>query len=265
MMELISTDDHFIFHQLVQSEHALWVNRHTGAVSMHASWDLAQEANPECLGAVWGLVGKLRLHPSLEEQLVVVRECERIVELPQPSLRATFPVYRVKSVAVFPVSAAPPTFDPPLKSCPKHHIGVVDPMTGQSVTEADSGKFPFKSLGGKFKQAGDTLKFTAGSVAGGITNQVKVPWKKENKENTRDLDRLEKRLLEEFIKLFNDSDGFYFSYTGDLTNSLQKQHEYLELNKDLPVWRRVDDRFFFNKALVHTALPWHNINVRGCP
>ena len=30
MMELISTDDHFIFHQLVQSEHALWVNRHTG-------------------------------------------------------------------------------------------------------------------------------------------------------------------------------------------------------------------------------------------
>ena len=263
MMELISTDDHFIFHQLVQSEHALWVNRHTGAVSMHASWDLAQEANPECLGAVWGLVGKLRLHPSLEEQLVVVRECERIVELPQPSLRATFPVYRVKSVAVFPVSAAPPTFDPPLKSCPKHHIGVVDPMTGQSVTEADSGKFPFKSLGGKFKQAGDTLKFTAGSVAGGITNQVKVPWKKENKENTRDLDRLEKRLLEEFIKLFNDSDGFYFSYTGDLTNSLQKQHEYLELNKDLPVWRRVDDRFFFNKALVQEIIDLADTRADG--
>ena len=87
MMELISTDDHLILHQLVQSEHALWVSRHTGEVSLHASWDLATEANPECLGAVWGLVGKLRLHPDLEEQLVVVRECERILELPDPSLK----------------------------------------------------------------------------------------------------------------------------------------------------------------------------------
>ena len=32
MMELISTDDHLILHQLVQSEHALWVSRHTGEV-----------------------------------------------------------------------------------------------------------------------------------------------------------------------------------------------------------------------------------------
>ena len=111
MMELISTDDHLILHQLVQSEHALWVSRHTGEVSLHASWDLATEANPECLGAVWGLVGKLRLHPGLEEQLVVVRECERILELPDPGLKTTFPVYRVKSVSLVPISAASPAFD----------------------------------------------------------------------------------------------------------------------------------------------------------
>ena len=139
MMELISTDDHLILHQLVQSEHALWVSRHTGEVSLHASWDLATEANPECLGAVWGLVGKLRLHLDLEEQLVVVRECERILELPDPGLKTTCPVYKVKSVSLVPISAAPPTFDPPLKSCPKHHIGVVDPITGQTVHEVDSG------------------------------------------------------------------------------------------------------------------------------
>ena len=41
-------------------------------MSLHASWDLASEANPECLGAVWGLVGKLRLHPGLGEHLVSV-------------------------------------------------------------------------------------------------------------------------------------------------------------------------------------------------
>ena len=41
-------------------------------MSLQASWDLASEANPECLGAVWGLVGKLRLHPGLGEHLVSV-------------------------------------------------------------------------------------------------------------------------------------------------------------------------------------------------
>ena len=255
MMELISTDDHYIFQQLVQSEHALWVNRHTGTFSMHASWDLAQESNPECLGAVWGLVGKLKIHPSMEDQLVVIRNCERAIELPDPSLQSTYPVYTVKSVALIPLSTNPPSEELKLKSCPKHHVGVVDPVTGQAQSsqsglhEADASKFPFKSLGGKFKLAGETL----GTVAGGITNQVKVPWKKD-KESSKDLDRLEKRLLDEFLKLFNDSHGFYFSFTGDVTSNLQKQHEYRELNKDIPVWRRVDDRFFFNKALVQEVI-----------
>jgi len=255
MMELISTDDHYIFHQLVQSEHALWINRHSGAFSMHASWDLAQESNPECLGAVWGLIGKLKLHESLEEHLVVIRECERIIELPEPNLKSTFPVYMVKNIALLPISLQPPTFDPPLKSlksCPKHHVGVVDPLTGMEQPHQDSEntKFPFKNLGGKFKLAGDAL----GTVAGGISNQVKVPWKKTERENTKDIEKLEKRLLEEFLKLFNDSHGFYFSYKGDLTNSLQKQHEYEDTNKGIPIWRRVDDRFFFNKALLQEVI-----------
>mgnify|MGYP001190028272 CR=1 FL=1 len=67
----------------------------------------------------------------------------------------------------------------------------------------------------------------------------------------------------EFLKLFNDSDGFYFSYTGDLTNSLQRQHEYQDLNKDLPVWRRVDDRFFFNKAMLQEVIDLQDTRADG--
>ena len=48
---------------------------------MRASWDLAQESNPECLGAVWGLVGKLKVHPNLEDQLVRVKtELEDLIK-----------------------------------------------------------------------------------------------------------------------------------------------------------------------------------------
>jgi len=266
MMELISTDDHYILHQLVQCEHALWISRHTGEFSVHASWDLAQESNPECLGATWGLVGKLKIHPQMEEQLVLIRECERILDLPDASLNTTYPVYRVKNVVLLPISPNPTMLDPPLKSCPKHHIGIVDPTTGLATQAADTqSKFPFKSLGGKFKLAGETLKSTAGSVAGGITNQVKVPWKKDREGGLggKDLEKLEKKLIDEILKIFNDSQGFYFSYTGDLTNSLQRQHEYQELNKGLPVWRRVDDRFFFNKALLREVIELQDTRAEG--
>ena len=42
MMELIATDEHFIFLKLQQCEHALWCSRTTGAFSIRASWDLAR-------------------------------------------------------------------------------------------------------------------------------------------------------------------------------------------------------------------------------
>ena len=42
MMELIATEDHFILLKIQQCEHALWINRTTGAFSIRASWDLAR-------------------------------------------------------------------------------------------------------------------------------------------------------------------------------------------------------------------------------
>ena len=35
--------------------------------------------------------------------------------------------------------------------------------------------------------------------------------------------RFERRILDELVKMYNDSDSFYFSLTGDITNSLQRQ------------------------------------------
>jgi hypothetical protein len=36
-------------------------------------------------------------------------------------------------------------------------------------------------------------------------------------------ERFERRILDEISKMFNDSDSFYFSLTGDITNSVQRQ------------------------------------------
>jgi hypothetical protein len=53
---------------------------HTGEFSLRPSWDLASEANPECLGSIMGLVGKVNLHASMDQQLIVIREADRLVK-----------------------------------------------------------------------------------------------------------------------------------------------------------------------------------------
>ncbi|KAI9489823.1 SacI homology domain-containing protein [Zychaea mexicana] len=53
------------------------------------------------------------------------------------------------------------------------------------------------------------------------------------------------RLLENHLK----SGGFYFSYTYDLTQSLQRQGEFNNDSLTEPLWKRVDDRFFWNRYI----------------
>ncbi|XP_062592434.1 phosphatidylinositide phosphatase SAC2-like, partial [Saccostrea cucullata] len=65
----------------------------------------------------------------------------------------------------------------------------------------------------------------------------------------------------ELLKMFTDSDSFYYSETFDLTTSLQRQHgkEY-QSNKHLPLWQQVDPRFFWNRHMLSDL-----INVEGDP
>ena len=70
--------------------------------------------------------------------------------------------------------------------------------------------------------------------------------------------------MEEFSKMFTDSESFFFSLTGDITNALQRQvkrvpvtaknsmtGEEIEL---FPTWRDVDDRFFFNRSMIQDLI-----------
>jgi hypothetical protein len=72
-MELISTDDYFILQHLQRSETSLWVCRKTGKFSVRPPWDLCDQENPECLGLVWGIYGKLDIHPDVCQRLVLVK------------------------------------------------------------------------------------------------------------------------------------------------------------------------------------------------
>ena len=44
--------------------------------------------------------------------------------------------------------------------------------------------------------------------------------------------------MQELLKMFNDSDSFFYSPTGDLTNTLQRQFSG-KYDQNEPLWRRV--------------------------
>uniref|UniRef100_A0A672NSV0 SAC domain-containing protein n=1 Tax=Sinocyclocheilus grahami TaxID=75366 RepID=A0A672NSV0_SINGR len=110
--------------------------------------------------------------------------------------------------------------------CKKHHFGIDKP---EKITQSpDESKFLLKTLSQ-------------------IKSNVAVPIKKKVKEN-KEKERLERRLLDELYKIFMDSDSFYYSLTYDLTNTVQRQGA---LGKsDQPLWKKVDDRFFWNKHMI---------------
>jgi hypothetical protein len=44
-------------------------------------------------------------------------------------------------------------------------------------------------------------------------------------------ERFERRIVDEICKMFNDSESFYFSLTGDITNSVQRQATTKDANQ----------------------------------
>uniref|UniRef100_A0A673AUC3 Inositol polyphosphate-5-phosphatase F n=1 Tax=Sphaeramia orbicularis TaxID=375764 RepID=A0A673AUC3_9TELE len=114
--------------------------------------------------------------------------------------------------------------------CKKHHFGIDKPE--KLAQSPDESKFLMK-----------TLSQIKSNVGGPIKKKVK-----ENKEK----ERLERRLLDELYKIFMDSDSFYYSMTYDLTNSVQRQGD--SDKSSLPLWKQVDDRFFWNKHMIQDLI-----------
>ncbi|XP_026080698.1 phosphatidylinositide phosphatase SAC2-like [Carassius auratus] len=216
-MELFQAKDHYI---LQSGDNALWCSRKDGSVAVRPATDLLLAWNPVCLGLVEGVIGKIQLHADLPLGLILIRQKALVGQLPGDNK-----VYKITKIVVIPLSEDEPQ-DLELELCKKHHFGINKP---EKITQSpDESKFLLKTLSQ-------------------IKSNVAVPIKKKVKEN-KEKERLERRLLDELYKIFMDSDSFYYSLTYDLTNTVQRQGE---LGKsDQPLWKKVDDRFFWNKHMI---------------
>ncbi|KAB5581639.1 hypothetical protein PHYPO_G00178080 [Pangasianodon hypophthalmus] len=220
-MELFQAKDHYI---LQSGDNALWCSRKDGSMAVRAATDLLLAWNPICLGLVEGVIGKIQLHADFPLGLILIRQKALVGLLP-----GEHKVYKITKITVIPLSDDEPQ-DLELELCKKHHFGINKP---EKITQSpDDSKFLLKTLSQ-------------------IKSNVAVPIKKKVKEN-KEKERLERRLLDELYKIFMDSDSFYYSPTYDLTNTVQRQGA--SDKSDLPLWKRVDDRFFWNKHMIQDLI-----------
>nr|XP_025736811.1 phosphatidylinositide phosphatase SAC2 isoform X2 [Callorhinus ursinus] len=216
-MELFQAKDHYI---LQQGERALWCSRHDGGLQLRPATDLLLAWNPICLGLVEGVIGKIQLHSDHPWWLILIRQKALVGKLP-----GDHEVCKITKIAVLSLSEMEPQ-DLELELCKKHHFGINKPE--KIVPSPDDSKFLLKT-------------FTH------IKSNVSAPNKKKVKES-KEKEKLERRLLEELLKMFMDSESFYYSLTYDLTNSVQRQSAGEKGPR--PLWQKVDDRFFWNKYMI---------------
>ncbi|XP_015236584.1 PREDICTED: phosphatidylinositide phosphatase SAC2 isoform X2 [Cyprinodon variegatus] len=220
-MELFQAKDEYI---LQSGDQALWCSRKDGSMALRPATDLLLAWNPVCMGLVEGVIGKIQLHTDLPLGLVLIRQKALVGHLP-----GNHKVYKITKIAVIPLSDEEPQ-ELELELCKKHHFGIDKPE--------------------KLAQSPDESKFLMKTLSQ-IKSNVSVPIKKKVKEN-KEKERLERRLLDELYKIFMDSDSFYYSMTYDLTNSVQRQGD--SDKSALPLWKQVDDRFFWNKHMIQDLI-----------
>ncbi|XP_077437867.1 phosphatidylinositide phosphatase SAC2 isoform X4 [Vanacampus margaritifer] len=226
-MELFQAKDDYI---LQNGDRALWCSRKDGTMTLKPATDLLLAWNPVCLGLVEGIIGKIQLHTDLPLGLVLIRQKALVGHLP-----GNHKVYKIIKIAVIPLSDEDPQ-ELELELCKKHHFGI--DKSEKLVQSPDESKL-MKTLSQ-------------------IKSNVAVPIKKKVKEN-KEKERLERRLLDELYKIFMDSDSFYYSPTYDLTNTVQRQGD-LE-RSELPLWKQVDDRFFWNKHMIQDLVDLQTTEV----
>ncbi|CAG9818977.1 unnamed protein product [Phaedon cochleariae] len=242
-MELYRTSQFYIF---VDGKHSLWWDRQTRAFIPKTGWDLADADDPVCLGICDGIIGKVEHSPLFDPRLLLIKE-----SLPVGKLHGDNEIYKIKSVVFLPVGIE--NVDINLLPCQKHKCITLkqNPSSTSSLFDIQKNTALTKTWG-TLKSAGNTIKNT--------TQQAAAMAGVQKKGTIKDKDRFEKQIMEEFYKIFSDTNSFYFSRTTDLTNSLQR---LCKLEKDGSIdpkalWKTVDDRFFWNKHMLNTMIETGN-------
>lgn len=251
-MEVFQTESFYIF---VRKEKSLWWNRTTSEFQIKCGWDLSSVDDIECIGITHGIIGTIALQGVLEPHLIIIKEAVPVGVLYAPNL-----VYKIKSICI--LGAEEP--DTILLPCSKHNTSTTIKTISSSIssgqsTQAGSGQnastasprnrlFESSALvnktWGAVKSAGSTIKNTTEKAAAIASSQVKSTVGMVVKDPVR----IEKRVMDELHRIFDESDSFYYSLDCDITNNLQRRGE------------SPDDRFYWNLNMLKDIIKLNDDN-----
>lgn len=219
-MELFQAQDNFI---ILNGPNSLWCNRQDGRLQPRFGVDLGEAWSLKCRGIVYGIIGKIQFFPGADWRLLVISKRTLLGSLP-----GGHEVFRIDRIAVLTLSSnESPELE--LDLCEQH-------QRGGGLGGVDNQQRGLGQTWSKIKTAASTLKE-----------------KNVKDRDLKDKEKLERRFVEELMKMFNDSDSFFYSPTGDLTNTLQRQFSG-KYNVEDPLWKRCDKRFFWNEFMVKELL-----------
>lgn len=216
-------------------------------------WDLTDADDPACLGICQGLIGKVEHSSVFDPRLLLIKDSEPVGKLHGDNV-----VYKIKSIVFVPLGKE--NVDLNLAQCPKHKT--IGPVKSQNNVLFDIQKnAAFTKTWGTLKSAGNTIKSTTQQAAAKMTINSGAA-----RRDAKDKERFEKQILEEFHKIFTDTNSFYYCRTSDLTNSLQRLC-CLEKNNMLDqkaLWKTVDDRFFWNWHMLKDLIELNVSYISAC-
>ncbi|XP_018651382.1 putative suppressor of actin (sac) [Schistosoma mansoni] len=251
-MDLIETNNFFI---IVNGSQALYCDRLVGKLTIRHASDVFNEWNPVCLGKIDGVIGKIRYHSDSDWRLFLISSSKSVGILPDG-----LEVRRISRVTVLVLNTTP-LGNLNLNSCTRSHPEI--PKKNIKPTTQNLPQRPFMKLMQKHVIPPDARN-----------PRWRILKRKE---------KYEQRIEEELINMLQSEDESYFYFSpggGDLTNWTQrKTHPSywngVPVNTDdlltdnttseeqsyyfskqfkpvwyQPVWRRADERFFWNFHLI---------------
>ncbi|KAL7647035.1 UNVERIFIED_CONTAM: hypothetical protein RMT77_002292 [Armadillidium vulgare] len=241
-MELLQTENYYI---LNKNQDSLWFNRKTGEHECKTCWDLASAKTPVCLGIVHALIGKFQIFPDMAQRLVLVSGVKEVGTLTSSDGKPSV-VFCITRILFLPLNA-PLDVEFNLQPCHKHHT-----HHPHSISQDRKNLLPFGDFQPKVglsKTFGTIRNVTSSIKSATVNAAVNATGQNKSKKDFRDKEKFERRILDELTKMFNESESFFYCQDYDITSSLQRQNE-TSYNKSLPLWKRADDRFFWNKHML---------------
>lgn len=229
-----SLDPHYVLSaNSAEESPGLWFNRATGEVSIKK---FSQTSNFELIveQPIFGYIGKFHVNQNYSPKLIFIKRAEIVGKLKVKN--EEHKIFRIKEILV--LNSTPPN------SFSHDEIECDVLMNDQDLKPSAS-----------FTTISSLINGTPNSVSSSTSSETIA------KLTTNVTSRFEKKILIEVYKIFQENSGsFYFSYTYDLTNSVERQQEQYEkmvkkLNLD---WRLADEKYFWNKYLLNDVLNLEN-------